>query len=582
MSLLTLLASSATSSGATLLSGAFSNASYNINGTPYNAVAQTLNTPGDYTLTVNQTTVIGFELWGPAGGSAGVDQNSIGGVGGYAKGMITCQPGTRYIIRVGSGGISGSGQIGQEGGFGGGGLSGGASGKYRAGSGGGLTGVFLNSITHANSVLIAGGGGGSGRFGTDPQDWDGGFGGGVQGLDGGPKNGFGGGAGTQSAGGLVKTNTGRNGATDGGPLTGGKGATSLVTSSGNGGGGSGYYGGAGGSGSYGSGGGGSGYYNPLIVNNAELITAVRPNNVPPKQQDGIWNQTSGVSKTVVVSGDASGHGQCTLYPVTTGPIWITPSNITSETHSIAASSNQLVTYSLASGSTFPPGITINSQGKIIRNSGVVTGTTSFTMNATAADITIPRTFDMTTTANLSTVYTPTSTTRCNFYVSNVEIPNDQVVHYINFAGGRPLKWGYLYIGLTYCTQHYFAPDSAYRDISVNSHKILDNGVVWLAGFTSYSSYILLATGHQPYDYTASGLTNNSQQIGFKWRRNDTVLNVWNYNVDTGVEYYNRGVELTTTLSPRLIIVSKRSTAIVNHSVTGTSLPGFFVQYPALS
>ena len=118
MSLLTLLANS-TAGGATLAGAALNNANYSINGTPYSAVAQTLSIPGDYTLTVNQPTVIGFELWGAAGGSAGVALQSIGGVGGYASGQITCQPGTNYIIRVGGGGIAGSTQLGQSGGFGG-------------------------------------------------------------------------------------------------------------------------------------------------------------------------------------------------------------------------------------------------------------------------------------------------------------------------------------------------------------------------------------------------------------------------------------------------------------------------------
>jgi hypothetical protein len=576
MSLLTLLANS-TAGGATLAGAALNNANYSINGTPYSAVAQTLSIPGDYTLTVNQPTVIGFELWGAAGGSAGVALQSIGGVGGYASGQITCQPGTNYIIRVGGGGIAGSTQLGQSGGFGGGGLCGGSSSGTRSGSGGGLTGVFLNSIQQANSILIAGGGGGSGRGGGDAQDWDGGFGGGVDGLDGGPKNGYGGGGGTQNTAGLVKTNTSRNGATDGEPLLGGKGATSISTNSGNGGGGAGYYGGAGGS-YYTAGGGGSGYYNSLLVSNPQLITAVRPNTVPPKQQDSVWNKTSGSAKTDVVNGDASGHGQCTLYPITSGPIWITPTNINSELHSIVASSNQAITYSLATGSSFPAGISINSAGKINRTGGVTSGTSTFTMNATSADITVPRTFTITRTANLSVVYTSANAAINNFYVSNVEIPNDTLVHYINFAGGRPNNWGWLWFGLTYCTQHYFAPSSAFRTVSANEDEIADNGAQFYVSFATYNS-TNYAFAHWPYTYTSSVL--NTSQIGFKWRRNDSVLNIWCYNPDTGADFYNRTVQLNTSLSPRLVIATKRSTGtVVNHSITGTSLPGFFVQSAA--
>ena len=109
-----------------------------------------------------------------------------------------------------------------------------------AGTGGGLIGVFVETVAHANALLIAGSGGGGNYNAT------GGAGGAEVGERGANS---GGGGGTQLAGGA-----GYGTASDGAALTGGNGARGP-------GGGAGYYGGGGGDydGDYHGGGGGSSF-----------------------------------------------------------------------------------------------------------------------------------------------------------------------------------------------------------------------------------------------------------------------------------------------------------------------------------
>ena len=167
------------------------------------------------------------------GASANQTGNAgAGGSGGRTQGTRLATAGQVYKIIVGQGGSS-------SGAYGGGGSGGGSNG----GGGGGLSGIFLTSYTHGNSVAIAGGGGGGAWGGCG-----GGNGGGTTGAQGGNS---GGGGGTQSAGGA-----GANSGGAGSALTGGNGH------GGNGGaGGGGYYGGGGGGqgGTDRGGGGGSGY-----------------------------------------------------------------------------------------------------------------------------------------------------------------------------------------------------------------------------------------------------------------------------------------------------------------------------------
>jgi len=179
------------------------------------------------------------DIMGAGGGSQG--GSGSGGTGGRTQGTRTASAGQSYIVIVGERGkTTSSGSS-----FGGGGSY--TSGHGNGGGGGGLSGIFLTSYTHGNSVAIAGGGGG-GAFGGNA----GGHGGGSSGNGGS----HGAGGGSQSSGGSG------GGGSSGSALQGG-----ATTGGGNGGsGGGGYYGGGGGSeGSTDtSGAGGSGYIGGLV------------------------------------------------------------------------------------------------------------------------------------------------------------------------------------------------------------------------------------------------------------------------------------------------------------------------------
>ena len=172
-----------------------------------------------------------------AGGGNSNQRNVSGGAGGLSTGTFTFIKDQEYKLRIGGAGANAG-----AGGFSGGGNGGGGHGA--GGGGGGFTGLFSDSITIGNAIIIAGGGGGGAN---DPAT--GGAGGGLTGGNSsngpGPR---GGGGGTQSSG-------GSGGSGGGGALQGGPGAA---------GGGGGYYGGAGGNPfpgccADGGGGGGSSY-----------------------------------------------------------------------------------------------------------------------------------------------------------------------------------------------------------------------------------------------------------------------------------------------------------------------------------
>jgi hypothetical protein len=187
------------------------------------------------------------------GGGSSTTKGARGGSGGFAQGDFTFVAGKSYKLKVGGGGFrvfQGSGSFTASGGYNGGGFGG-----NRSGSGGGYTGIFDESITHENAILIAGGGGGGS---DDPAT--GGSGGGESGGNG--SNYYsrrGGSGGTQTAGGA--------GFQSGEKLNGGDGS-----SQGGAGGGGGYYGGGSGLSffsvfAYGAGGGGSGYLHPTLITN---------------------------------------------------------------------------------------------------------------------------------------------------------------------------------------------------------------------------------------------------------------------------------------------------------------------------
>ena len=184
-----------------------------------------------------------------AGGGRSIERSVSGGSGGKSLGTFTFVAGTQYKLRVGGAGVDGG-----AGGFSGGGNGGGGSG--RGGGGGGFTGLFLNSVSHSNAILIAGGGGGGSN---DPAG--GGAGGGSSGGNSGNAGTRGGFGGTQTSGGA-----GGSGGAAGSALQGGSGA---------GGGGGGYYGGGGGTSASiccedGAGGGGSGYLHPTLLTDASF------------------------------------------------------------------------------------------------------------------------------------------------------------------------------------------------------------------------------------------------------------------------------------------------------------------------
>lgn len=197
-------------------------------------------------------------VWGAGGGaSGGMGGAYIGqaGCGGFAKGLLQLTAGTSCKIIVGQGGdAASSGSIR----FGGGGGS-----TAGDGAGGGLSGLFETSYTHANSIIIAAGGGGSGGNGSAGKTYYGGCGGGTNGEGNiGQSCGNGGSGGTQSSG------------SQGGSALQGGGSNTGASRGGAGGGG--YYGGGcidGVSGcGHPGGGGGSGYLHPTKITSGSFTT----------------------------------------------------------------------------------------------------------------------------------------------------------------------------------------------------------------------------------------------------------------------------------------------------------------------
>jgi hypothetical protein len=133
-----------------------------------------IEVPGAYTISPLSNFTADLDFWGGAGGggmtSASVcPATSLGGAGGHVAGAYSFVSGQSYTIWVAEGGAHGNAS---QAPFGGGGkATTAASGRY-AGSGGGLSGIFLNSASQANALMIAAGGGGgsSGAGGGTSQD----------------------------------------------------------------------------------------------------------------------------------------------------------------------------------------------------------------------------------------------------------------------------------------------------------------------------------------------------------------------------------------------------------------------------
>jgi len=216
---------------------------------------------GEYIIEPKVSFTAFLYMWGAGGGS-------MGGKGGFSYGSLDFSPNVKYVIWIGEGGRDSL--SGLPGTFGGGGLVGKANAII--GTGGGLTGLFLNDALHENSIIIAGGGGG-GKYEGGYQE--GGAGGGINGTQG-IMHGYltyshyAGCGGTQTKGGTMGYGGYGNGygSANGEKLKGGNGASSITTMYSGASGGGGYYGGGSGNNNNyagGPGGGGSGFIHPDLV-----------------------------------------------------------------------------------------------------------------------------------------------------------------------------------------------------------------------------------------------------------------------------------------------------------------------------
>lgn len=217
--------------------------------------------PGvEYTLTSNVDFTAKTYLVGAMGGfgqRGGVDKQ-IGGLGGYVQGNLTFNAGQSYKLRVGGAGADTNELNSPAATFtGGGSKASTTTGRYPGAQGGGYTGLFINSATQANTLLIAAGGGGASE---DPGN--GGNGGFPNGSDGSNGSRAGKGA-TQTVGGAPGTPGGAGQA--GAALKGGDGGRGTIDDGGAGGGGGYFGGGGGGAEGAGTGGGGSSYFSPTRV-----------------------------------------------------------------------------------------------------------------------------------------------------------------------------------------------------------------------------------------------------------------------------------------------------------------------------
>jgi hypothetical protein len=252
---------------------------YNLgDGDTYNITDQTLRTA-----TMQNDGQMRVKMWGASGG--GGEYQSGGG--GYSAGVITFNSGTVFTIQTGGGGdVGGKGVGGTPGG-------GNSDGFSLRGSGGGYSGIFINSVAHANAVLIAGAGGGSGNGsggGSSFFGW-GGHGGGVN---------AGASPGTSIIEGAEGTTPGYqvtpcSGAGNGSALQGGSALT---------GGGGGWYGGGGSGdcGSYANGGsGGNGYINTTYVSDGTTLSGSEESPGNPNDPD---RNGAGSGQTTNIAGVA--------------------------------------------------------------------------------------------------------------------------------------------------------------------------------------------------------------------------------------------------------------------------------------
>lgn len=155
-------------------------------------------TGGVQTWVAPYTGTITLEVWGARGGYS--SPSAAGGKGGYAKGNINVTAGQTIYIYVGGAGGDNISVNGTGGGWNGGGNVG-IKTSGHCGGGGGATDIRVGGTSLNNRVIVAGGGGGAGSGSLI--NCYGGYGGGVNGGDGGLKSGSGTGSGaTQTHGGF--------------------------------------------------------------------------------------------------------------------------------------------------------------------------------------------------------------------------------------------------------------------------------------------------------------------------------------------------------------------------------------------
>jgi hypothetical protein len=143
---------------------------------------------GSFVITPEEDFSAWVELYGADGGTFGTDdKENIGGIGGYIKALVKFKKDINYTMVVGQGG--GLNNINTHGG--------GGKGHMLGGSGGGLSGLFIDTnyfgkemwdsnsipVTKEKALLIAGGGGGKGGTNNKTQSM-GGNGGGWMGTGG--------------------------------------------------------------------------------------------------------------------------------------------------------------------------------------------------------------------------------------------------------------------------------------------------------------------------------------------------------------------------------------------------------------
>lgn len=360
-----------------------------------------------YTYTVpSLTDYVVIKAWG-AGGGEGV--LTPGGAGAFVTAQANMSVGQTLSVTVGGAGN----------GYSSGGWPGGGTAAGLGGAGGG--GYSRASGSGVDLWAGAGGGGGNGAS----YNGVGGIGGGPNGGAGGGPGGTGGGGGTQGTGG-----SGGSGNTASGSM-GSAGAGGNSNNNSNyvgGGGGAGYFGGGGGgTGTYGNGGGGGGG-GSSYVNSGGLYPAYAggSGSTPAGTSDPDYPQSSGVAyggNGGTYTSGGNGYVVISAYQKPKAPVFVnvpsqsnpqTFANLQVISYPIQANAAPAITlYGIASGSSLPPGYSLNP------TTGVISGqcTTAPTSNMSySTQITATNSVGTTTATYYWTILAPVM----NYVVANFD------------------------------------------------------------------------------------------------------------------------------------------------------------------